>query len=151
MLVDHQGNTVTEKTYRGQWLLVFFGFTNSPDICPTTLSDLAVVMDQIGGKAASVIPLFISVDPERDRVESMAEYVSAFHPTIVGLAEKQIASAAEAFKVYYEKQQPDSDQSNYAVTHTSAVYLNSPNGTFVRTFGYGTAPEVFVTELNKRL
>ncbi|MAO92728.1 MAG: electron transport protein SCO1/SenC [Rhodospirillales bacterium] len=153
MLVDHQGNTVTEKTYRGQWLLVFFGFTNCPDICPTTLSDLAVVIDQIGGKAASVTPLFISVDPERDRVESMAEYVSAFHPTIVGLtgAEKQIASAVETFKAYYEKQQPDRDQSNYAVAHTSAVYLISPDGTFVRTFGYGTATEVFVTELNKRL
>lgn len=152
-LVDHNGNAVTEESYMGRWLLVFFGFTNCPDICPTTLSDLAMVMDRIEMGSEAVTPLFISVDPERDRVESLAEYVSAFHTSIVGLTGtgEQVADAAKAFKVYFEKQQSDNAQGGYAVAHTSAVYLISPDGAFVRSFGYGTTPETFIADLENRL
>lgn len=152
-LIDHHGKTVTEDTYLGKWLLVFFGFTNCPDICPTTLSELANVMDQLGPGREAVKPLFISVDPERDRVDSMAEYVAAFHPSIVGLTgtEEQVASATKAFNVYFEKQPKDGAQSNYAVAHTSAVHLISPQGVFVRTFGYGTAPDAILADLKERM
>ena len=97
-LTDHRSNAVTVQSYQGKWLLVFFGFTNCPDICPTTLAELARVMERLGPDAGLVKPLFVSIDPERDRVETMAEYVSVFHPTIVGLTgtEAQIAEAARS-------------------------------------------------------
>ena len=152
-LTDHQGNSVTEQSFRGQWLLVFFGFTFCPDICPTTLSEMAQVMDRLGSDVGSVTPLFISIDPERDNVEAMEPYVSAFHATIVGLTgtERQIAQAASAFEVYYEKQPQDSAPNGYTMAHTSAVYLVSPEGRFVRTYGYGTSPEEIFADLRNRI
>lgn len=152
-LTDHRGTAVTEQRYRGKWLLVFFGFTNCPDICPTTLGELTRVMERLGANAKAVKPLFISIDPGRDGVESMAEYVSAFHPAIVGLtgSAPQIAAAAGAFKAYYEKQPQESAPNGYTMGHTSAVYLISPEGAFVRTYSYGTLPADIVADLQKRL
>lgn len=152
-LTDHRGNAVTEQSYRGKWLLVFFGFTNCPDICPTTLAELARVMERLGPDAGSVKPLFVSIDPERDRVETMAEYVSAFHPAIVGLTgtEAQIAEAARSFKAYFEKQPQEVAPNGYTMGHTSAVYLISPDGAFVRTYSYGTPSEEITEDLQKRL
>jgi protein SCO1/2 len=100
-----------------------------------------------------VKPLFVSIDPERDRVETMAEYVSVFHPTIVGLTgtEAQIAEAARSFKAYYEKQPQESAPNGYTMGHTSAVYLISPEGVFVRTYGYGTPPGEITKDLQNRL
>jgi protein SCO1/2 len=141
------------QSYQGKWLLVFFGFTNCPDICPTTLAELARVMERLGPDAGLVKPLFVSIDPERDRVETMAEYVSVFHPTIVGLTgtEAQIAEAARSFKAYYEKQPQESAPNGYTMGHTSAVYLISPEGVFVRTYGYGTPPGEITKDLQNRL
>tara|TARA_R110002110_G_scaffold243644_1_gene460209 strand:+ start:193 stop:798 length:606 start_codon:yes stop_codon:yes gene_type:complete len=152
-LTDHRGNVVTEQTYRNKWLLVFFGFTNCPDICPTTLADLASVMEQLGADAKAIIPLFISIDPDRDRMETMAQYVSAFHPAIVGLTgtETQITAAAGSFKVYFEKQPQESAPDGYTMGHTSAVYLISPAGEFVRTYSYGTQPDEITADLQQRL
>ena len=152
-LTDHRGNAVTEQSYRGKWLTVFLGFTNCPDICPMTLAELARVMERLGPDAGSVKPLFVSIDPERDRVETMAEYVSVFHPTIVGLTgtEAQIAEAARSFKAYYEKQPQESAPNGYTMGHTSAVYLISPEGVFVRTYGYGTPPGEITKDLQNRL
>tara|TARA_R110000787_G_scaffold286397_1_gene404640 strand:- start:27597 stop:28202 length:606 start_codon:yes stop_codon:yes gene_type:complete len=152
-LTDQSGNAVTEQTYRGKWLLVFFGFTNCPDICPTTLADLASVMEQLGADAKAIKPLFISVDPDRDQLETMAEYVSAFHPAIVGLTGTgpQIAETAGSFKAYFEKQPHESAPDGYTMGHTSAVYLVSPDGAFVRTYSYGTPPEEIVTDLRQKL
>lgn len=152
-LTDHRSNAVTVQSYQGKWLLVFFGFTNCPDICPTTLAELARVMERLGPDAGLVKPLLVSIDPERDRVETMAEYVSVFHPTIVGLTgtEAQIAEAARSFKAYYEKQPQESAPNGYTMGHTSAVYLISPEGVFVRTYGYGTPPGEITKDLQNRL
>lgn len=152
-LVNHQGETVSEATYRGNWALVFFGFTNCPDICPTTLAELADVMDGLGNAAAKVTPLFITIDPERDRVETVAEYVSAFHPSIVGLtgSDKQISDAASSFKAYFERETQGSAPDGYMMAHTSSVYLISPAGYFVRTFKFGTPPEEIIEDLRGRL
>lgn len=105
-LVDHTGKPVTDEDYRGKWLLVFFGFTNCPDICPTALNEIAVVMDNLGKRAAKVQPLFITVDPEQDTPERMAEFVSAFDPRITGLTGtlEQIKASAKSFKVYFAKE-----------------------------------------------
>lgn len=153
ILVNHQGETVSEATYRGNWALVFFGFTNCPDICPTTLAELADVMDGLGDAAAKVTPLFITIDPERDRVENVAEYVSAFHPSIVGLTgtDKQVAEAADSFKAYFERVPQDSAPGGYTMGHTSAVYLISPDGYFVRTYQFREPPEIIVKDLRERI
>jgi protein SCO1/2 len=152
-LVSHQGDTVSEATYRGNWVLVFFGFTNCPDICPTTLAELADVMDGLGNAAAKVTPLFITIDPVRDRVENVAEYVSAFHPSIVGLTgtDKQVAEAAKSFKAYFERVPQDSAPDGYTMGHTSVVYLISPKGHFVRTFKFRTPPEMIIEDLKERI
>lgn len=152
-LVSHEGKTVSEAAYRGGWALVFFGFTNCPDICPTTLADLAKVMDGLGDEAAEVTPLFITIDPERDRVESMAEYVSSFHPSIVGLTgtDQQVAEAANSFKIYFERVPRNSAPDGYTMGHTSAVYLISPEGFFARTYQFGTSPDMIIKDLKERI
>ncbi len=152
-LVNHRGETVSEANYRDGWALVFFGFTNCPDICPTTLAEFADVMDGLGDTADQLTPIFITVDPERDRVENLAKYVSAFHPSIVGLTgtDQQIADAAKSFKVYFERIPQDTAPDGYTMGHASAVYLISPEGNFVRTYQFGTSPEMIVEDLKTRI
>lgn len=152
-LTNHFGQAVTEETYRGKWLLAFFGFTNCPDICPTTLADLVRVMDELGPEAKRVTPLFVSIDPERDRVENMAEYVKAFHPKIVGLtgSNDNISNAAKSFKVFFERLPQESAPAGYTMGHTSAVYLISDDGYFVRTYQYGTPSSEIVEDIKERI
>ncbi len=151
-LVSHTGAAVSDKTFQGDWLLVFFGFTNCPDICPTTLAEMAAVMEELGEDAEDVQPLFVSVDPERDDPEALAEYVGAFHPSIVGLTGEQdaIARAAENFRAYHEKI-PAKEGGGYSVAHSSVTYLVSPEGRFVRVYSYGTPADEIVDDLRQRL
>lgn len=151
-LVSHTGAAVSDETFRGDWLLVFFGFTNCPDICPTTLAEMAAVMEELGEDAEDVQPLFVSVDPERDDPEAMAEYVGAFHPSIVGLTGEQdaIVRAAENFRAYHEKV-PAEDGDGYSVAHSSVTYLVSPDGRFARIYSYGTPADEIVDDLRQRL
>jgi protein SCO1/2 len=144
-LTGHDGMMRTADDFRGQWSLVFFGFTNCPDICPTTLAEIAQVMDDLGAQADAVQPLFISVDSERDRPEALAEYVPQFHPSILGLAgtPDQIEAAAASFKIFYERVPEETAPDGYTMGHTSQVFLFDPEGAFVRLYSYGTpAPEI---------
>jgi len=152
-LVSNTGQAVTEAAWPGKWLLVFFGFTNCPDICPTTLSDVAAVMDALGSAHDGIQPLFITIDPERDRVENVARYVAAFHPGIVGLTgdASAIAAAATSFHVYFEKIQQEGAPDGYTMGHTTALYLVNPAGEFIRTYSYGTPVEDIVRDLKERL
>ena len=152
-LTDHTGAAVTEASYRGRWLLVFFGFTNCPDICPTTLADLAAVVDGLGVAAGQVQPLFISVDPTRDRPAALAEYVAAFDPSIVGLTgpEEALAAAASSFRAYFERTEEAAAPDGYTMAHTSAVYLISPEGRFERVYAYGTPVADILNDLKPRL
>ena len=84
-LVDHTGKPVTDEDFAGKWQILFFGFTSCPDVCPTTLNDVSLILEELGDGAEQVAPLFISVDPERDTPHVMAEYVANFDPRIVGL------------------------------------------------------------------
>ena len=135
-LVDHTGRQVTESDYAGQWQLVFFGFTNCPDVCPTTLAYIAEVLDLLGNAVDQVAPLFITVDPLRDTVPVMAEYVSAFHPRLIGLtgSEGEIAAATRAFKAYGERVDDPAAPGSYAMAHSAHIYLMSPEGRFVDVF-----------------
>ena len=142
-LVDHTGRPVTDETFRGKYLLVFFGFTACPDVCPTGLMTAAQVMDRLGPDAAKVQPLFITVDPERDTPEQMAQYVAQFHPRLIGLTgtPEQIREAAGRYRVYYAKQKPKDGDDFYLVDHTAFFYLMDPAGNSVGIFRHSAKPE----------
>ena len=154
-LVNHKGEVVTEKTFLGDYMMVFFGYTYCPDVCPTVLSDIATTLDILGDeKGGKITPVMISVDPARDTPEHLAEYVSFFHPRTVGLTgtEEQIKVAARTYRVYYSINKPQSDDPlDYLVDHTSIVYLMGPDGKLVTHFSHGTTPEVIAERLGKIL
>ena len=152
-LIDHNGRRVTEKTYPGEYLLVFFGFTHCPDICPAALQTVTAAMDQIGDKAKRLRPLFITVDPERDTAEILNDYVSNFHPRIVGLTgtKSEIAAVAKAYRAYYRKAEDDSITDGYSVDHSAFVYLMAPNGEYLTHFTHATPVEKMVTRLSAEL
>lgn len=142
-LVNHLGETVTEETFRGRFMLVFFGFTNCPDICPTTLNDISVVLANLGQDADRIAPLFVTVDPERDTPAQMAEYVAAFDERIIGLSgtSEQIKAAASAFKIYYAKAVQDGAPDGYTMDHSAYTYLFNTDGEFEAFFLDHDEPE----------
>ena len=133
-LTASNGSTVTDQTYRGKWLLIYFGYTYCPDACPTSLNEISQAMAKLGAKADQIQPLFITIDPERDTPETMANYVRAFDPRIVGLTgtPAQIAQVAKEFQVFYERHK--TDDGSYLMDHTSLIYVMNPRGQFVRLF-----------------
>eukprot|EP00262_Sarcandra_glabra_P007857 TRINITY_DN20910_c0_g1_i1.p1 TRINITY_DN20910_c0_g1~~TRINITY_DN20910_c0_g1_i1.p1 ORF type:complete len:340 (+),score=55.30 TRINITY_DN20910_c0_g1_i1:41-1021(+) len=135
-LVNHDGRSVTDRDFLGKWTLIYFGFTHCPDICPDELQKLAAAVDKIKGKAGiEIVPVFISVDPERDTVEQVHEYVKEFHPTLIGLTGNvnDIKQVARAYRVYYMK--TEEEGSDYLVDHSIVMYLMDPNMEFVKFFG----------------
>jgi len=126
-LTDHNGKTRSLADFRGKAVALFFGYTHCPDVCPTTLADLAQAMKILDKDAERVQVLFITVDPERDKPEMMAQYVPAFHPSFLGLYgdAQATAQAAKAFYVGYEKR-PTS--SGYNVDHSVGTFLVDPGG-----------------------
>jgi len=126
-LTASDGRTVTDRTYRGKWLLIYFGYTSCPDACPTALNDMGVALDRLGPEAAAVQPIFITVDPKRDTREVLSEYLKSFDPHIVALTgtEEEIAAAAKAFRVYYAAHDA---AGGVLVDHSSFFYLIDPQG-----------------------
>jgi cytochrome oxidase Cu insertion factor (SCO1/SenC/PrrC family) len=141
-LTDHTGRTRTERDFRGQLMLVYFGFTYCPDVCPTDLQAIGLAMDRLGAKAADLQPLFITVDPERDTPDHLAEYVKLFHPRLIGLtgSAAAIRKAADAYKVYYAKADPDKN-GGYTVDHTAFIYLMDRDGNYLGFFPPGTSAD----------
>jgi protein SCO1/2 len=125
------GKDVTQDDYRGKWLLIYFGYTYCPDICPTTLSEIGAALDQMGQAADKFQPIFITLDPARDSAKVMTDYLKAFNPKFIGLRGNGISTAetAERFHVYYRLRDIGSGQ--YAVDHSSYVYVVDPKGNFV--------------------
>ena len=130
-LVDHNGRATTNQQFLGQYLIVFFGYTSCPAVCPTTLLTISQALDQVGSEATLVQPLFVSVDPERDTPKVLAEYVAQFDKRILGLtgSAAEIANVARAFHVYYRKI-PD-DHGGYDIEHTATIYVMGPDGEFL--------------------
>ncbi len=134
-LVDQSGQTVTPASYRGRWLLVYFGYTTCPDVCPTTLQMISRALAALGTRASQVVPLFITVDPARDTPQVLAGYTSLFDKRIVGLtgSQTQVTAAEQAFRVYAAKvPQPGG---SYLMDHTSFIYLIDPDGHLRALFG----------------
>lgn len=142
-LVMQDGSTVTDETFKDELMLVYFGFTFCPDVCPTELQIMSTALDLVGEDAAQVRPILITIDPERDTVEAMAQYVAHFHPRMTGLTgtPEQIAAAAKAYRIYYERVEDPSSNAAYTMDHSSIVYLMDKDGQFITHFGPGTKPE----------
>jgi protein SCO1/2 len=132
-LVDGAGRTVTDRDLRGQYLLIYFGYTFCPDVCPTTLTAMASALDQLGSRAEQLRPVFITVDPERDTPKVVRDYTAAFSPRILGLTgtPEQIAKVAGEYRVYYAKHRTGEGPGDYTVDHSSIIYLMGPNGRFI--------------------
>ncbi len=134
-LIDQNGVERTDQDFRGKLMLVYFGYTFCPDVCPTELTVITTALDQLGADAAQVAPIFITVDPERDTAKVMKDYVAQFSDRLIGLtgSERDIAAAAKAYRVYYAKA-PGADGSPYLMDHTSLIYLMGRDGHFLKHF-----------------
>ncbi len=156
-LVDGNGETVSDTDFRGSWLLVFFGYTHCPDVCPTTLGSIALVMDELGSEAESLQPLFITVDPARDSADVVRQYAAAFHPKIIGLtgSERQVAAAARSHRAYYARVAASNgtttDTDDYAMDHSAHLYLMDPDGVYATAFSQTTTVDAMVRIIRERM
>lgn len=140
-LVDAQGRARSLADYRGKAVALFFGYTHCPDVCPTTMADMAQVMRMMGDMAGKVQVLFVTLDPERDTPELLAQYVPAFHPSFVGLSgdAAATAAAARAFNIQYERQATKSG--SYTLDHSAGTFLISPTGRHILLSPFAQRPE----------
>ena len=153
-LVDHDGKTVTERDFAGRSMLIYFGFTYCPDVCPNTLTVMGEALERLGDKAAAVVPVLITIDPERDTPEQLKEYVRHFHPRLVALtgSPEQVADVARKYRVYYAKVRPEgAGEQEYLMDHTSIIYLMGPDGQFRTHFSHGVDVDSMVRRLKDHL
>jgi protein SCO1/2 len=153
-LIDQDGKTVTDEDFRGQYMLVYFGYTYCPDVCPTSLSivgrALDILEEQAPDQAARIQPVFISVDPDRDTPAVLKDYVKNFHERLIGLTgtPDQVAAAAKAYRVYFAKvREKGAAADEYLMDHSSITYVMGPDGKFATHFGHGTDPAVMAEKL----
>ena len=141
-LIDHTGKLRTIQDFRGKLVLIYFGYSYCPDVCPTDLQQIGLAVDRLGTAGAAVQPLFITLDPERDTAAHLADYVPLFHPRLIGLtgSAEQIGRTALAYKVYYAKFPPDSP--DYVVDHSSFIYLVDETGKYIGFFPPGTSADM---------
>lgn len=152
-LIDHSGNPVTDRDFRGKFMLVFFGYTSCPDVCPMDLQIIAQVIDELGEAGDRLQPIFISVDPARDTPEVVAQYASHFHPRLIGLSgsRQQTAAAARNYGVISMKFIDEKDPGNYSINHSALIYLLGPDGKFVAAFEHGTDLETLTAGVMQHL
>ena len=140
-LVDQAGTPRTDTDFRGKLLLLYFGFTFCPDVCPTDLQSIGLAIDQLGTSGEGVQPVFVTLDPDRDTPQHLANYVPFFHPRLIGLTgdASSIRQAARAYKVYYAK--VPTSENDYTVDHSGYIYLMDRAGQYLGFFPPGTPPD----------
>lgn len=151
-LTDHTGKPRTLADYKGKVVVMFFGFTQCPDVCPTTMAEMSAVMKQLGPQAEQVQVLFVTVDPERDTKELLSQYVPAFDQRFVGLygTPEQTAAVAKEFKVFYSKVEGKTPGS-YSIDHTAASYIFDRNGKVRLLVRHNQGPAPIVHDIKQLL
>ncbi len=151
-LNDHNGKARTLADFRGKVVVVFFGYTQCPDVCPTTLSDLAAAMQKLGADADRVQVLFVTIDPQRDTPELLSHYVPAFNPTFLGLWGDDAATAATAreFKILYQKQ-PGPTPGSYSMDHSAGTFIFDPQGRLRVFVTHGQGPDLYAHDIRELL
>lgn len=147
-LIDQHDKTVQDTDFRDKIMLVFFGFTHCPDVCPVTMTVLTRTMELLGDKANQVAPIFITVDPERDTPKAMADFLTHFDQRIIGLTGtvEQIKQVSDAYKVYYAKNNAGdggAEPAEYNVDHSSYIYMMGKDGQFIKVFPHNVAEQEF--------
>src|SRR5215213_9447903 len=155
-LIDQNGTRRTDIDFRGKYMLIFFGYTYCPDVCPTTLAVTAEALDKLGDRAGQIAPIFITVDPKRDTPQKLKSYLMAFdaeppslRPNFVGLTgtDEEIAKAADAYRVYYNAHLDGRSADEYSIDHSGHVYLMSPEGKFLAYYSQGIHPDEMAADL----
>lgn len=131
-LTNQEGVSVSDEDFRGQYTLVYFGYTFCPDLCPTELQTITFALEALGDAAEKITPLFVTIDPKRDTVEAMRDYVSYFHPRLVGLTGTvlEIAQVTKAYGIFYAVSEDDGSTTEYLMDHTTTMYLMGPDGQY---------------------
>jgi protein SCO1/2 len=161
-LTDQFGVRRTDADFRGKFMLVFFGYTFCPDVCPTTLAIEAEALDKLGAPANRIAPIFITVDPKRDTQEKLKAYLASFdarpagaRPNFVGMtgSDSEIAETAKAYRVYYQAHLDGRTENgaDYSIDHTGNIYLMSPEGKFVAYYSQGILADEMAADLMRRL
>jgi cytochrome oxidase Cu insertion factor (SCO1/SenC/PrrC family) len=152
-MVNHSGETVTDLSFRGRPMLLFFGFTFCPDICPTELQVMTAALADMGEAGKDIRPVLVSIDPARDTPEVLASYVANFGDNVLGLtgSEQQVAAMAGAYRVFYSKQENAKDPDNYLMDHSSILYLMGADGKFLKHFSYTTDAKALAAGLKLAL
>ena len=150
-LTDQRGRTVTNSDLRDRFMLVYFGYTYCPDVCPADLLGMSQAVAVLDDKR--VQPIFITIDPKRDTVETMSAYAAHFHPDLLALTgtSTQIATVAKAYGIYVRKTEGTEEGGEYLMDHTGQIYFMGRSGEFLRSFPHGTAPEVMVEAIRSHL
>ncbi len=146
-LTDHNGQRRTLADFRGKVVTVFFGFTHCPDVCPTTLGEMAAVMKELGTDAGRLQVLFVTVDPERDTADVLKRYVPAFHPSFLGLTgnAEDIARTAREFKIFYQKQKLPGG--SYSMDHSAGTYILDAEGRLRLFASYGVGAPALLHDI----
>ena len=147
-LTDQTGNRVSDAAFRGKYLLIYFGYTFCPDVCPVDLQKISAALD-LAGETDAIQPVFVTIDPVRDTVEAMATYTQHFHPSLIGLTgtEDEIAEATGAYRVYYAKAPNTDDPDAYLMNHSSYIYLMDCDGNYIRHFSSDSTAEEIAAAL----
>jgi protein SCO1/2 len=152
-LVAQDGRRVTEADLAGRFVLITFGYTRCPDVCPTDLLAMTQALEALGPAGERIQPIFVTVDPERDTPAVLADYVASFSPRLLGLSgtEAEVAAAAKAWKVHRRKVLPSPGAADYLVDHGSLIYLMGPDGRFLTLFPANTPAETMAGAIRKYL
>jgi protein SCO1/2 len=152
-LIDHHGAPVTENTYRGRWMLVFFGFTHCGAVCPRALRRISGVLDALGSRADEVQALYLTVDPARDTPPVMRAFLERDYPRFTGLSggDADMNAAKKAFRVFARRKDDPDNPDGYAVPHTAITYLIDPSGGYAAHYADSVPADTVLADLRARL
>jgi protein SCO1/2 len=152
-LADQYGRSGGGDAMTGKFLLITFGYTFCPDVCPTILRDMSAAVDLLGEEGEKVVPVFVTVDPERDTAERMKDYAAHFHPRLLAFTgtPEEIAATAGDFHIYYARSQVEIGPEDYLMDHTALVFLMAPDGSYITHFPYGITPENMMIVMEQHL